>query len=68
MCSKSFFGKQPMLKISDFIKHAADCREMAKRTTNQMHKAQLEQMACTWEELAEERKKLLERQKRLQSK
>jgi hypothetical protein len=55
-----------MLKISDFIKHAAECREMAKRTTNQMHKAQLEQMACTWEELAEERKKLLEGQKRHQ--
>jgi hypothetical protein len=45
-----------MLKISDFIKHAADCREMAKRTTSQVHKAQLEQMARTWEELAEERK------------
>jgi hypothetical protein len=39
---------------------------MAKRTTIQVHKAQLEQMARTWEELAEERKKLLERQKRHQ--
>ena len=29
-----------MLKISDFIKHAAECREMAKRTTSQAHKAQ----------------------------
>jgi hypothetical protein len=53
-----------MLKISDFHKHAADCREMAKRATNPAYRVQLEQMARKWEELAEERKKFLERQKR----
>jgi hypothetical protein len=53
-----------MLKISDFHKHAAECRELAKRATTQVYKAQLEEMARKWEELAEERQKFLERQKR----
>jgi hypothetical protein len=53
-----------MLKIPDFLKHAADCRELAKRATNQVYKVQLEEMARKWEELAEERQKFLDRQKR----
>ena len=49
-----------MNKLEDYLKHAAECREMA-RTAPPSHRLQLEQMAETWEQLAEARKKQLEK-------
>jgi hypothetical protein len=45
-----------MKKASEYLKHAAECREMA-RTAPAAHRVQLEQMARTWEQLAESRKR-----------
>ena len=48
-------------KLEDYLKHAAECREMA-RTALPSHRQQLEQMAETWEQLAAARKRQLQRQ------
>jgi hypothetical protein len=48
-------------KLEDYLKHAAECREMA-RTALPSHRQQLEQMAETWEQLAAARKRQLGRQ------
>jgi hypothetical protein len=48
-------------KLHEYIRHAAECREMA-RTALPTHRQQLEQMAETWEQLAEARKRQLEKQ------
>jgi hypothetical protein len=50
-----------MKKIPEYLKHADECREMA-RTAQPTQRQQLEQMADTWEQLAEARKRQLERQ------
>lgn len=50
-----------MRKMHDYLKHAAECRDMA-RTAPPTHRQQLEQMAETWEQLAQARKRQLERQ------
>jgi hypothetical protein len=47
-------------KLEDYLKHAAECREMA-RTALPSHRQQLEQMAETWEQLAAARKRQLGR-------
>jgi hypothetical protein len=47
-------------KYNDYLRHAAECREMA-RTVPHGHRAQLEQMADVWEQLAEDRKRQLEK-------
>ena len=49
-----------MRKIEEYLEHAAECREMA-RTALPSHRQQLEQMAETWDQLAEARKRQLER-------
>jgi len=46
-------------KIQDYLRHAAECREMAQRAPP-VYKQQLEQMAETWEALAEVRRHDLE--------
>ena len=50
-----------MKKLHEYIQHAAECRQMA-RTALPNHRAQLQQMAATWERLAEGRKKQLEKE------
>jgi DNA-binding transcriptional MerR regulator len=45
-------------KIQEYLQHAADCREMA-RTATAAHRQQLEQMAETWEQLAQSRQRQL---------
>ena len=50
-----------MLKVSDFRKHAADCRRMARGAQPAMRQ-QLERMAAAWEELAETRLRHLKQQ------
>ena len=49
-------------KLEEYFQHAAECREMA-RTASPAHRQQLEQMAETWEQLAEARKRQLERKR-----
>jgi hypothetical protein len=46
-------------KIQEYLRHAADSREMA-RTASAAHR-QLEQMAETWEQLAQSRQRELHR-------
>jgi hypothetical protein len=48
-------------KLHEYLDHAAKCREMA-RTAPPTHRVQLEQMAATWEQLAQARKHQLEKQ------
>ena len=50
-----------MKKLQEFFENAAKCREMA-RTATPAHRQQLVTMAETWEQLAEARKRMLERQ------
>jgi len=47
-------------KLEEYLQHAAECREMA-RTARPTHRQQLEQMADTWEQLADARKRTLSR-------
>lgn len=47
-----------MKKVEDYLRHAAECREMA-RKASPAHRQQLEQMAETWEQLAEVRRQQL---------
>ena len=49
-----------MQKVEEYLHHAAECRDMA-RTALPAHRHQLEQMAETWEQLAEARKRQLEK-------
>jgi hypothetical protein len=42
-------------KVDEYLQHAAECREMA-RTASSAHRQQLEQMAQTWDWLAETRR------------
>jgi hypothetical protein len=48
-------------KLSEYQRHAAECRDMA-RTASKEHKEHFEQMATTWEQLAEARKRQLDKQ------
>jgi hypothetical protein len=50
-----------MRKISEYQEHADQCRLLAKMMGAPEHKAMLENMAQTWESLAEERRKRLEK-------
>ncbi len=52
-----------MRKMHEYLEHAAECREMA-RTAPPSHRQQLEQMAETWEQLADARKRQLVKQGR----
>jgi hypothetical protein len=44
--------------IDHYLQHAAECREMARRASP-AHRKQLEQMAETWEQLAQSRHRQL---------
>jgi hypothetical protein len=50
-----------MLKLAEYLQHAAECRELARTTASPDHRTQLENMAVTWESLAELRKQRLDR-------
>ena len=51
-----------MRKVSEYERHAAECRVMASRTRNPFYKKQLEEMAEAWAMLARERRKQLQKQ------
>jgi len=50
-----------MLKLAEYLHHAAECRDLARTTASPSHRAELEKMALTWENLAEQRKQRLNR-------
>jgi hypothetical protein len=50
-----------MKKMHEYLQHAAECRDMA-RTAPPAHRQQLEQMAETWEQLADARKRQMQKQ------
>jgi hypothetical protein len=49
------FGIRPMIKVTEYEKHAAECRRLAAQTNNPAHRIQLEEMAQAWEALARDR-------------
>ena len=51
-----------MRKVSEYQDHAAECRKMAAGMRNPEQRGQLIKMAETWELLAAERRKQLEKQ------
>ena len=50
-----------MKKMTDYLRHAAECRDMA-RSASPSHKHQLEQMAEVWVQLADARRRKLEKE------
>ena len=50
-----------MKKVQDYLAHAAECRNMARTVSSFDHRQQIEKMADTWEQLADARKRKLER-------
>jgi hypothetical protein len=54
-----------MKKIEEYLKHAEECRAMARNTTNEEQRLGLLTMAETWEGLAKERRAQIDRAKRI---
>lgn len=54
-----------MRKIEDYLRHAADCRQMANNAANDEHRQMLLHMVETWEGLAKDRSEQLARQQRI---
>jgi hypothetical protein len=50
-------------KLDEYVRHAAECREMA-RTAQPAQRQQLQQMAGTWDQLAEARRQQMRKQSR----
>ena len=50
-----------MNKVSDYLKHAAECRALANRARSAEERVMILKMAVTWEELAEARKLKLQK-------
>jgi hypothetical protein len=48
-----------MRKLSEYQDHATECRQMATKMRDPVHRKQLEDMAEAWAMLARERKKKL---------
>jgi hypothetical protein len=49
-----------MRKVSDYRKHAGECRQLMRGAKTAEHREMLRQMAETWESLAASREKQLE--------
>ena len=54
-----------MKKVDEYLFHAAECRAMAE-SAQPKHREQLEEMAKTWEQLAEARRQQIKRKAMLQ--
>ena len=50
-----------MKKLHEYVRHAAECREMERTASSPSHRAQLEEMAATWMQLADARKAQMEK-------
>jgi hypothetical protein len=55
-----------MKKITQYLQHAEECRQLAKQITNPVHLRQLEDMTKAWEMLARERERQLATKKKVQ--
>jgi hypothetical protein len=53
-------------KVQEYLEHASECRTLA-RTAPPAHREQLEEMARTWEQLAEARRGKIKKQLKTQS-
>jgi hypothetical protein len=51
-----------MNKVSDYLKHAADCRDLAHRARSTDERDMILNMIKTWEELARVRRRKLEKE------
>jgi hypothetical protein len=51
-----------MLKVAEYRQHAADCRRMAKTAKDPEQRQMLENMAASWDSLADERDQFLKLQ------
>ena len=49
-----------MKKLEEYLQHAVECRQMARNAPPQ-HREQLEEMARTWEQLAEARQRQIDK-------
>jgi len=47
-------------KVADYLGHAAECRDLARRAPPS-HRRQLEEMAQTWERMAEGRQREMDK-------
>lgn len=56
-----------MKKASEYLQHAAECRELAGRATTNEQRRMLLDMAKTWEYLARERVARVAQRKRLEA-
>ena len=54
-------GISTVKKVEEYLEHASECRTLA-RAAPQGHRQQLEDMAQTWEQLAEARKREIKKQ------
>jgi hypothetical protein len=53
-------------KVQEYLEHASECRTLA-RTAPPAHREQLEEMARTWEQLAEARRGTIKKQLKMKS-
>jgi hypothetical protein len=54
-------GEVRVKKVEEYLEHAAECRTLA-RAAPPAHREQLEEMAQTWEQLAEARRSKIKNQ------
>jgi hypothetical protein len=52
---------EELKKLHEYQQHAAECRDMAAHTPSLTHRQQLENMAATWDQLADARRRKLEK-------
>jgi hypothetical protein len=60
-CGRVYGSGDSMRKVSDYRKHAEECRKLMRGAKTPEHREMLHQMAETWESLAESREKQLQR-------
>ena len=60
-CALGRNGYFHVKKVEEYLGHASECRTLA-RAAPQAHRQQLEDMAQTWEQLAEARKREIKKQ------
>lgn len=60
-CALGRNGDFHVKKVEEYLGHASGCRTLA-RAAPQAHRQQLEDMAQTWEQLAEARKREIKKQ------
>ncbi len=54
-----------MMHVMEYRRHAEQCRTMAKSARNGLRRAQFLQLARQWDNIADEREKLLELEKKV---